>query len=65
MVTFNPAVAWLSEINHSRPQFILEVCLKGQSFTLSSDGAVKVELSSSCHWKPHGGEDPLLSGQII
>lgn len=52
-------MAWLPEINHSCPQFILEVCLKEQLFTLSSDGAVKVELSPSYHWEPHGVKIPI------
>lgn len=50
----NPALAWLSTINHSCWQFILESCLKRQSSTFSSDGAVKVELSPPCLCEPHG-----------
>ncbi len=50
----NPALARLSKINHSCRQFILESCLKRQSSTFSSDGAVKVELSPSCLCEPHG-----------
>lgn len=50
----NPALAWLSMMNHSCRQFILESCLKSQSSTFSSDGTVKVELSPSCLCEPHG-----------
>lgn len=50
----NPALAWMSTINHSCRQFILESCLKSQSSTFCSDGTVKVELSPSCLCEPHG-----------
>lgn len=54
----NPALAWLSTINHSCPQFILQSCLKRQSSTFSSDEAMKVELSPSCLCEPHGETIP-------